>query len=166
MTLDFAMQNVILQMNMNLVSVEGVAIRTAQKWVKRCLSCRKFVKEMEQIYCKNCGSSVLQKLSYTVNKDGSIHYNLPRTKPTLRGTVYPIPQAKGRHEPAFYATPTQLPAHRRPRKKVMKVDDPELLFLDSKKEQKKVPVVGYGKMNPNQAKRRIGKKNKTQGQQQ
>lgn len=31
-------------MNMNLVSVDGVAIKSAQKWIKRCLSCRKFMK--------------------------------------------------------------------------------------------------------------------------
>jgi len=164
LTLDFAMQNVILQMNMNLVSVDGLAIHTCQKWVKRCLSCRKFVKDMELQYCKNCGSGVLQKLSYTVNKDGSIHYNLPRHKPSLRGTIYPIPLSKGGRNQQFIATPQQLPAKRK-QGYFVDVADPELSFLDSKSKHRKPTVVGYGKKNPNQAKRSVGKKNKTLGQQ-
>jgi len=164
LTLDFAMQNVILQMNMNLVSVDGMAINSCQKWIKRCLSCRKMVKDMELQYCKHCGSGVLQKLSYTVNKDGSIHYNLPHHKPSLRGTIYPIPLSKAGKHPEFIATPQQLPA-RRKQPRTVDVTDPELQFLDAKSKPRKANVVGYGKRNPNQAKRSIGKKNKTQGQQ-
>jgi len=144
--------------------VDGTAIRTCQKWVKRCLSCKRFVKDMDYQYCKSCGSGVLQKLSYTVNQDGSIHYNLPRHKPSLRGTIYPVPQGKSGKNQTFFATPQQLPAKRR-QKQLVDVTDPEMVFLDSNSKHRRAPVVGYGKKNPNQAKRSVGKKNKTLGQQ-
>eukprot|EP01126_Amoeba_proteus_P032134 TRINITY_DN313_c0_g2_i6.p1 TRINITY_DN313_c0_g2~~TRINITY_DN313_c0_g2_i6.p1 ORF type:complete len:161 (-),score=31.05 TRINITY_DN313_c0_g2_i6:166-648(-) len=160
------MQNVMLQMNLNLVSVDGIAIKSAQKWIKRCLSCRKFVKEMEDLFCKNCGSNCLQKISYTVSKDGSINYNLPRFKPSLRGTIYPIPYPKGgRNNKDLIISAQQLPKQRK-QKKDIDLDDPDLLFFQtSGRNLARPPVVGYGKRNPNQAKRKIGKKNKSNGQQ-
>jgi len=180
LTLDFAMQNVMLQMNMNLVSVEGVAIKSTHKWVLRCLSCRKIIKDMDLLYCKSCGSGVLQKLSYTVNQDGSIHYRLPCAKPSLRGTIYPIPNMKGgKNSKDIIVVPQQLPNRRRQVQRV-DLDDPDnCQFLEGRNKGPQRPtVVGYGKRNPNQAKRkigmsylqysyslRLGKKNKSQGQQ-
>jgi RNA-binding protein NOB1 len=41
MTADFAMQNVLLQMGLNLVSVEGKRIQRVKTWVLRCHACFK-----------------------------------------------------------------------------------------------------------------------------
>eukprot|EP01127_Copromyxa_protea_P003290 TRINITY_DN13123_c0_g1_i1.p1 TRINITY_DN13123_c0_g1~~TRINITY_DN13123_c0_g1_i1.p1 ORF type:complete len:353 (-),score=88.83 TRINITY_DN13123_c0_g1_i1:93-1151(-) len=165
LTLDFAMQNVMLQMNMNLVSADGVAIKSVQKYVKRCLSCRIFVKDMELEYCKACGSAVLQKLSYTVNQDGVINYNLPRHKPSLRGTIYAIPTPKSsKQKDQIYLTPQQLPRQRN-KGSGMDWDDPDAVFLENKSGRHTGPTL-YAKRNPNQSRRKIGKKNKSQGQQQ
>jgi len=43
MTADFAMQNVLLQMGLNLVDVEGKRIRKLKTWVLRCHACFKCV---------------------------------------------------------------------------------------------------------------------------
>ena len=43
MTADFAMQNVLLQMGLNLVSVEGKRIEKLKTWVLRCHACFKCV---------------------------------------------------------------------------------------------------------------------------
>ena len=43
MTADFAMQNVLLQMGLNLVSVEGKRIQRVKNWVLRCHACFKYV---------------------------------------------------------------------------------------------------------------------------
>jgi len=40
-TTDFAMQNVLLQMRIRVISVDGLAIRTAKTWVLRCHACFK-----------------------------------------------------------------------------------------------------------------------------
>lgn len=43
MTADFAMQNVLLQMGLNLVGVEGKRIEKVKSWVLRCHACFKYV---------------------------------------------------------------------------------------------------------------------------
>lgn len=43
MTADFAMQNVLLQMGLNLVSVDGKRIDKVKSWVLRCHACFKYV---------------------------------------------------------------------------------------------------------------------------
>ena len=44
LTGDFAMQNVILQMGLNLISPEGFRIRRIRRWVFRCSACFKVTK--------------------------------------------------------------------------------------------------------------------------
>ncbi len=43
MTADFAMQNVLLQMGLNLVGTEGKRIQKVKSWVLRCHACYKSV---------------------------------------------------------------------------------------------------------------------------
>lgn len=43
MTADFAMQNVLLQMGLNLIGVEGKRINRVKTWVLRCHACFKYV---------------------------------------------------------------------------------------------------------------------------
>ncbi|CAG8850133.1 27810_t:CDS:2, partial [Racocetra persica] len=38
-TTDYSMQNVLLQMGLNLVSVEGARIKKVKSWVLRCHAC-------------------------------------------------------------------------------------------------------------------------------
>lgn len=44
MTADFAMQNVLLQMGLNLVGLEGKRIEKVKNWVLRCHACFKYAK--------------------------------------------------------------------------------------------------------------------------
>lgn len=40
-TTDFSMQNVLMQMGLNVISVDGMLIRAAKQWVLRCMACFK-----------------------------------------------------------------------------------------------------------------------------
>ena len=44
MTADFAMQNVLLQMGLNLIGLEGKRIEKVKNWVLRCHACFKYAK--------------------------------------------------------------------------------------------------------------------------
>jgi len=46
MTADFAMQNVLLQMDLNLVGMEGKRIQKVKTWVLRCHACFKCVRHL------------------------------------------------------------------------------------------------------------------------
>lgn len=50
-TADFAMQNVILQMGLQLVSPDGRQIRRISRWVLRCSACFKVTKVGIEIFC-------------------------------------------------------------------------------------------------------------------
>jgi len=160
-TVDFAMQNVLLQMNMNLVSVDGIAIKHAKKWINRCYSCLKLIKNIQQMFCDNCGSTSIHRVSYSVSKDGVMSIHLPTHKRNLRGTIYPIPPPKGGKN----SKDLMLAPQKTSRKKTNNLDlnDPDEEFLkEMKSPHKKPTTVGYGKQNPNMSRKTIGKKNKTQ----
>jgi len=161
LTTDFAMQNVIIQMKLNLLSVDGLIIKAAQKWIKRCYACRKLCKEVEKEFCPNCGGHSLEKVSYTVDDQGNVFYNLPKQKRSLRGTKFPIPAPTGGRNSKDLILSERYRSRRRKGNSNVDLDDPDQLFLEKRKPQSKAPVFGYGKQNPNIARRKIGKKNKT-----
>jgi len=166
MTADFAMQNVILQMNLPLVTIEGLQVRSLQKWTKRCYACETITKNIEEVFCSICGHMTLEKISYTINADGSTHYNIPRKSRSLKGTIYPIPRPKGgRNNNDLILRPDQYPKYlTKPKKTTNSKAYNEFDDYDSfgtRKAPRPTPVVGYGNKNPNQSRRKIGKKNKS-----
>lgn len=162
LTTDFAMQNVLLQMNMNLLSIDGLSIKRVQKWIKRCYGCYRVCKETDKLFCPSCGGDTLEKVSYTVDSEGNTYYNLPRRKRNLRGTIYPIPLPKGgRKNNDLILRPDQLPRYWKNPKVNLEENEDDIILDARKKPPKSIPVVGYGKRNPNQSRRKIGKKNKS-----
>ncbi|XP_065065189.1 RNA-binding protein NOB1-like [Rhopilema esculentum] len=100
LTTDFAMQNVLMQMGLHVISVDGMLIRQARSYILKCHGCGKETTQMERVFCKNCGNKTLKKVSVSVNLDGSLTYHYPkRMRPqNIRGTKYAIPLPKaGRH---------------------------------------------------------------------
>eukprot|EP01134_Creolimax_fragrantissima_P004982 CFRG4982T1 len=99
MTTDYAMQNVLIQMNLSVVSVDGMLIRRAKSFVLRCHACFKVTTQMDKQFCPDCGNATLVKMSASVDKKGVTHYHTSRVKKVnLRGSVFSIAAPKsGRH---------------------------------------------------------------------
>ncbi|KAJ2922094.1 hypothetical protein H1R20_g15003, partial [Candolleomyces eurysporus] len=101
MTADFAMQNVLLQMGLNLVGLEGKRIEKVKTWVLRCHACYKLCKDSSKKFCPSCGNNTLLRASVTLSsptasKDAAvmqIHLK-PNFQYKLRGTKYSIPAPK------------------------------------------------------------------------
>lgn len=118
MTADFAMQNVLLQMGLNLVGLEGKRIERVKTWVLRCHACYKFVslelaslflnsrynricKDSSKKFCPTCGNNTLLRASVTLSSPTAsknapamqIHLK-PNFQYKLRGTKYSIPAPK------------------------------------------------------------------------
>ncbi|KAF5387845.1 hypothetical protein D9615_000603 [Tricholomella constricta] len=101
MTADFAMQNVLLQMGLNLVGVEGKRIERVKSWVLRCHACFKICKDNSKKFCPSCGNPTLLRASVTVSApDASsdapvmqVHLK-PNFQYRIRGTKYSIPAPK------------------------------------------------------------------------
>ncbi|KAI0700707.1 Nin one binding Zn-ribbon like-domain-containing protein [Cytidiella melzeri] len=101
MTADFAMQNVLLQMGLSLVGVEGKRIERVKTWVLRCHACFKICKDASRKFCPSCGSPTLLRASVTLSSP-SASSSTPALQVHLRknfqyktrGTIYSIPAPK------------------------------------------------------------------------
>ncbi|PVF96520.1 hypothetical protein CPB86DRAFT_874839 [Serendipita vermifera] len=202
MTTDFAMQNVLLHMGMNLVGVDGKKISSVKSWVLRCHACFKICKDNSKKFCPSCGNPSLLRTSVTVNAPTK-----PGEQPTMqihlksnfqyrtRGTKYSIPMAKPgtsktgsgtgglilREDQTEYMKAVEKEKKREQRDldKLMKAtlnpdseggsnagsvkigdwSDPDwlpamLVGTDKRRDTHNLPVVGMGKRNPNERRRR------------
>lgn len=100
MTGDFAVQNVLLQMGLYLVSVDGARIERVKSWVLRCHACYRICKDPERKFCPSCGNAALLRTSVTTTAGGhgdagtmQVHLK-PNFQYRNRGTVYALPMPK------------------------------------------------------------------------
>eukprot|EP00124_Ichthyophonus_hoferi_P003351 Ihof_evm2s286 gene=Ihof_evmTU2s286 len=92
LTTDFAMQNVLIQMGLHVVSIDGMLIRRAKTFVLKCQACFTVTKHMEKQFCPSCGNATLFKVAVSIDKKGVTHYiTRANTKLNLRGTKFSIP---------------------------------------------------------------------------
>uniref|UniRef100_A0A4X2LXW5 RNA-binding protein NOB1 n=1 Tax=Vombatus ursinus TaxID=29139 RepID=A0A4X2LXW5_VOMUR len=96
-TTDFAMQNVLLQMGLHVLAVNGMLIREARSYILRCHGCFKTTSDMMRVFCAHCGNRTLKKVAVTVSDDGSLHMHFSRNPKVLnaRGLRYSLPAPKG-----------------------------------------------------------------------
>ena len=96
MTGDFAVQNVLLQMGLYLVGVDGLRIERVKSWVLRCHACYKLCPDVERKFCPSCGNATLLRTSVTAGAPGDgasglqVHLK-PNFQYKNRGTVYSLP---------------------------------------------------------------------------
>ena len=91
-TTDYAVQNVLLQMKIGLVSLDGRRITQVKNWVLKCDGCLKiFPADDKRLFCPHCGNATLARLAYTVDAYGNRKYHYAKhRKFRTRGIRYPI----------------------------------------------------------------------------
>jgi len=96
MTTDFAMQNVLKQLGLNVFSLDGLLIRETRTWNLRCYSCFHVTSVMTKKFCPKCGNKTLKRVAVTRNDDGSkeIHINYKRPLNT-KGKKFSLPKQTG-----------------------------------------------------------------------
>lgn len=95
-TTDFAMQNVLLQMGLSVISVDGMQIKQLRTYAKKCKACFKTTTNTALCFCPHCGNKTLAKVSVAVGEDGTLRYHFLSTKQfSHRGLRYSLPQPKG-----------------------------------------------------------------------
>jgi len=93
MTTDFAMQNVLLQMNLNLLSTNMQRIRKLRTSVLRCHACFLVTKEMDKQFCPRCGGPSLTRVSCSTSANGEFRIHLSKNfQHNTRGNRYSIPK--------------------------------------------------------------------------
>lgn len=80
LTMDFAMQNVLMQIGLNIASLDGRVIKQMRTFIFRCYACFKTTSIMTKIFCPNCGNKTLKKVAISLDDNGKqqIHINARR----------------------------------------------------------------------------------------
>lgn len=93
LTSDFAMQNVALRMNLNLITPAFARITQLKTWVLRCHGCFKITKDMEKQFCPSCGQPTLMRTSCSTDEKGNFRLHLKKGfQWNNRGNVYSVPK--------------------------------------------------------------------------
>lgn len=96
LTTDFAMQNVLLQMNLNLVSPSLQRIRHLRTYILRCHACFATTKDMTKQFCGRCGKPTMLRVSCSTHENGEFRMHLKRNMQwNTRGDRYSIPKPVG-----------------------------------------------------------------------
>lgn len=124
-TTDFAMQNVLKQMGLNVTSLDGRVIKQMRTFILRCYSCFKTTSDATKIFCPKCGNKTLKRVAVSVNDKGEqiIHINSRRQITTkFKNQPQPLPRG-GKHanNPILFED-QPLPQQRLSKKAQMKTD--------------------------------------------
>ncbi|KAL8824535.1 MAG: hypothetical protein Q9170_008126 [Blastenia crenularia] len=92
-TSDFAMQNVLLSMNLNLLNSSFQRVRNLKTFVLRCHACFEKTKDMKKQFCPRCGKPTLTRVSCSTNSRGEFKMHLKKNMQwNHRGDRYSIPK--------------------------------------------------------------------------
>lgn len=126
MTTDFAMQNVLKQLGLNIIGTDGMMIKEAKTWILRCYGCFNTTPIMEKKFCPKCGNKTLKRVSVTINEDGSQQVHIStRRQLTGKGKKFSLPAPKGgKHSVNPRLVEDQREAHQRLSKKALLATNP------------------------------------------
>lgn len=81
LTMDFAMQNVLKQIGLNVIALDGRVIKQMKTFIFRCYACFKTTSIMTKVFCPSCGNKTLKKVAVTLNEEGKqqIHINFRKS---------------------------------------------------------------------------------------
>lgn len=95
-TTDFAMQNVLKQMNLQISALDGRVIKEVRTFILRCYTCFGLTSVMTKKFCPKCGNDTLKKVAVSVDENGKQQIHINARKPlTSRGKKYSLPTFKG-----------------------------------------------------------------------
>ena len=90
---DFAMQNVLLQMGLRLLTKDGRRIARLTRYALRCSACFAVTREPGRLFCPKCGNLSLDQVEVVVGADGAEYFGVTK-RHILRGTRFSLPKPK------------------------------------------------------------------------
>jgi RNA-binding protein NOB1 len=111
-TTDFTMQNVLMQMGLEVMSVDGMMITQVRQFVLRCGACYKVHYDMDRLFCSKCGSHMMQRIAASIDsKTGALRLHLKKNyHQNTRGMQHslPAPGKQGKYEGELLLREDQL----------------------------------------------------------
>uniref|UniRef100_A0A1X7TQ38 Nin one binding (NOB1) Zn-ribbon-like domain-containing protein n=1 Tax=Amphimedon queenslandica TaxID=400682 RepID=A0A1X7TQ38_AMPQE len=112
-----SIHNVLLQIGLNVVSIDGMLIKRIRTYSQQCKACFKVYFKSGLLFCPNCGNKSMIKVLADVGKDGLTHYSSLSDKQfSHKGLRYSLPLPKGGRRPdQLLLSPAQRLTFRLPR---------------------------------------------------
>ena len=111
-TSDLTMQNILLYIGLNIISLDFKRIHHIQQWVLRCRGCFHIHYSTEAIFCSKCGLNMLQRIAASRDKKtGELKLHLKKNynpKSIKSNTSIPKPGKQGRFEGEILLREDQL----------------------------------------------------------
>lgn len=91
---DYAMQNVLMQINLNVLSTGSLQrIKQVKSYLLRCHACFYIVRDMSKQFCPRCGMATLTRVSCSTTANGKFQIHLKKNMEWHhRGDRYSIPK--------------------------------------------------------------------------
>ncbi|EFO63747.1 Nin one binding protein-like protein [Giardia lamblia P15] len=89
-TADYSMQNVVMQMNLRLVSPQGV-IKEIKRYAGKCSACLAISPILASPFCKKCGNKTMMKVAMYIKEDGTATFSTGVKHFNLHGTIFSLP---------------------------------------------------------------------------
>ncbi|UKJ87822.2 hypothetical protein MACJ_000262 [Theileria orientalis] len=166
MTTDFAMQNVLIQMGLNVITLDGFVAKSIRRWGQMCRACFEVFPNTARKFCGKCGNATVDKVPITVNSEtGEIIARDTRKWINTRGTIYTQPKpVTGRNTKPYIVAEDQMlmPAFKNYMRQINRKEKQDSIlhfYGDDTKENNISPIniisslnhvpIGLGKGNPN-----------------
>lgn len=96
MTTDFAVQNVLKQIGLTVIALDGRVIKEVRTYVRRCYACFTLTSNMTRLFCPKCGNKSLKRVAVYLDENGKqcVYINAKRPL-NLRGKIYSLPKPQG-----------------------------------------------------------------------
>lgn len=125
MTSDFSMQNVLMQIGIAVLSVDGLLIKKPRSYVLKCITCSRITTDMLRQFCKNCGYKSLERVVVTIDENGNKVYRGRRKTPSAKSLIHSLPMPRGgKHSNYPILSEDQPRAQQLPSKKSQIKNDP------------------------------------------
>jgi len=163
-TVDFAMQNVMLQIGLRVLNIDGMVVKQVKQFVLKCHGCFKICNDVTKTFCPSCGNATLMRVSKWVQADGTITYSKGIKNFSTRGTKYTLPlpvQGRGKDDLVLREDQIAMSRHRQRKAKAVTDDDGFTTYTNVGKNERKMDhsrpqeIIGLGysgggKRNPNE----------------
>eukprot|EP00923_Selenidium_pygospionis_P018183 GHVN01031851.1.p1 GENE.GHVN01031851.1~~GHVN01031851.1.p1 ORF type:complete len:482 (+),score=99.10 GHVN01031851.1:1926-3371(+) len=96
---DFSIQNVMIQMGLNIITVDGYRVRRVRLWGLYCRACFTLERDTTALFCRKCASARIDRVPITVDADGEVTIHDNRKRINLKKINKHVPKMKqGRNE--------------------------------------------------------------------
>ena len=86
MNTNYFVQNVLMQIGLHVVSLEGRLIHEVRTYILRCYGCFRTTSNVSKVFCPKCGHKTLKKVGVSLNEDGTLKIHISTRKQlTARG---------------------------------------------------------------------------------